>query len=300
MHMQRGLLCLLAGGLLFSGALRADDEKVFSGPQTGEKLTGFKVVGVHGDLGGKEIDFIAKADGKPLVLVFVHKLTRPSMAVTRVVTGYANSLAKEGVQPCIVWLAKDRTEAEQYLKNAAGSLNFTVPVGISLDGVEGPGAYGLNRTVELTILVGKDSKVVGNFALVQPSITDTPKIGEVIARMVNAKVPELKDLEAIAAPRRPATPRPNTPKPDDKPRPGKRPEDPRLVELLRGVIGAQNKPEDVKTAVEAVEKYVGDSKAKQLELGEAAKFIESLGYGTDPAKKQLRLWAEKYGAPEKK
>jgi hypothetical protein len=295
--MERCLWLFIGGCLLFvgAGALCADDERVFSGPQKGEKLTGFQVLGVYDDLAGKELDFVARAEGKPLVLVFVHTATRPSLAVTRVVTGYAKTLAKEGVNAYVVWLAKDRTEAEQYLKKAKDSLNFIVPVGISLDGVEGPGAYGLNRKVELTILVARENKVVGNFALIQPSVTDTPAIAEVIAETVKAKAPTLKELEAFATPARPAQP-----KPDDKPRPGKRPEDPQLVELLRGVIRPQNEAEDVKKAVEAVEKYVADDKAKQLELGEAAKFIESLGYGTDPAKKQLRLWAEKYGTPEKK
>lgn len=298
--MLRGSCCLLTAALLIAGAACADDEKVFSGPQKGEKLTGFKVLGVYDDLAGKELDFVARADGKPIVFVFVHTLTRPSMAVTRVVTGYAKSHAGKGLHAYVVWLAKDRTEAEQYLKRAAGSLNFPVPVGISLDGVEGPGAYGLNRKVELTVLVAKDNKVVGNFALVQPSVTDTPKIAEVIAATVDARAPTLKELEALAAPRRSTDAKPTRPAPNEKPRPGKRPEDPRLVELLRGVIRPQNEPDDVKKATEAVEKYVADDKAKQLELGEAAKFIESLGYGTDPAKKQLRQWAEKYGAPEKK
>jgi hypothetical protein len=299
--MARGVLGLLVTVLLLTlGVARADEENVFSGPQKGEKLTGFKVLGVHDDLAGKELDLVARAEGKPLVLVFVHTPTRPSMAVTRVVTGYAKTLNKQGVHAHVVWLAKDRTEAEQYLKRAVNSLNLPVPVGISLDGVEGPGAYGLNRKVELTVLVAKDNKVVGNFALVQPSVTDTPKIAQVIAATVDAKAPGLKELEAFATPGRAATTKPAKPDPNEKPRPGKRPEDPQLVELLRGVIRPQNEPDDVKKATEAVEKYVADDKAKMLELGEAAKFIESLGYGTDPAKKQLRQWAEKYGAPEKK
>lgn len=272
--------------------LRADDEAVFSGPQKGEKLTGFKVLGVHDDLAGKEVDFVARADGKPLVLVFVHTITRPSLAVTRVVTGYAKSLNNERMHAYIVWLSSDRTEAEQYLKRAVNSLNLPVPVGISLDGVEGPGAYGLNRKVELTVLVAKDNKVVGNFALVQPSVTDTPRIAEVIAALVDVKAPTLKELNALAAPRRSET--------TDPSRPGKAPADPRLIELLRGVINPKNEPDDVKKAIEAVERYVEGDKERQLELGEAAKLIESLGYGTDPAKKQMHVWAEKYGAPVKK
>lgn len=66
------------------------------------------------------------------------------------------------------------------------------------------------------------------------------------------------------------------------------------------MIRPETKEEDVKKAAEEVEKYVGEDKAKRTELGEAAKFIQSLGYGTDAAKKQLAVWAEKYGLPEKK
>ena len=61
---------------------RADD-KVFSGPQKGEKLPGFKAVGVHDDLEGKERDFVKEADGKPTLLVFVHEITRPTAALLR-------------------------------------------------------------------------------------------------------------------------------------------------------------------------------------------------------------------------
>ena len=35
------------------------EEPLFSGPQKGEKLQGFKVVGVYDDLAGKEIDALA-------------------------------------------------------------------------------------------------------------------------------------------------------------------------------------------------------------------------------------------------
>jgi hypothetical protein len=43
-------------------------EELFSGPQVGEKLPAFKVRGVLGSE-GKELDFVTKADGKPIVLV---------------------------------------------------------------------------------------------------------------------------------------------------------------------------------------------------------------------------------------
>ena len=60
---------------------KSDEPKVFSGPQPGEKIPGFKVAGVYDDQAGKEFDWVEQTDGKPLVMIIVHKLTRPSAAV---------------------------------------------------------------------------------------------------------------------------------------------------------------------------------------------------------------------------
>jgi hypothetical protein len=55
-------------------------------------------------------------------------------------------------------------------------LNLQTPICISLDGKDGPAAYGLNDKVTLTILLIKDAKVVNNFALSDPNETDARKI----------------------------------------------------------------------------------------------------------------------------
>src|SRR5688500_12762209 len=78
-------------------AVAADDEKVFSGPQVGEKLTSFKVQGVYDDVAGKELDFVAAAEAKPIMLIFVHDLTRPSLGMTRVLSDYGVKRAKDGL-----------------------------------------------------------------------------------------------------------------------------------------------------------------------------------------------------------
>jgi hypothetical protein len=272
------LVGVLAVGV--GSARPADEEKVFSGPQPGEKLTGFKVRGVYDKLAGKDLDFIAEAKGKPIVLVFVHELTRPSMALTRAVTAYGASRQKDGLHTYIVWLSEDRTEAEQYLKRASKSLNFTVPVGISLDGAEGPGAYGLNRKVSLTVIVAKDNKVTANFALVQPSVTDAPDIAQAIVKVVGGKAPTLEELNALAFPGRAE-------------RPAGR--DPALVGMLREVIQKTAEPDDVKKAAAAAEKYVGENKRLQRQLGEIAVIGVEQKYGTPAAQEQLKKWAEKYG-----
>ena len=56
------------------------DDPVFSGPQPGEELVPFQVVAVYGEKAGTEFDPIEMAGGKPTLLVFVHKLTRPGIA----------------------------------------------------------------------------------------------------------------------------------------------------------------------------------------------------------------------------
>ena len=69
-------------------------DAVFSGPQPGEKLPGFKMRGVFDDAAGKETDPVADAGKKPIVIIFVHELTRPSLAVFRTVMNYAATREK--------------------------------------------------------------------------------------------------------------------------------------------------------------------------------------------------------------
>ena len=106
------------GVIVFTLLAQQSAEPVFSGPQPGEKLTPFKVRGVYDDQAGKELDLVAQAGGKPLLLVFVHEANRPSIGMTRVLMNYAAGRAKDGLSSGVVWLANagDFTAAEQFLK----------------------------------------------------------------------------------------------------------------------------------------------------------------------------------------
>ena len=188
-------------GLSIPATVSAEDE-VFSGPQPGEKLAAFKVQGVYDKAAGKEFAPLDEADGKPTMLVFVHKITRPGLGLVRGLTNYAKSQSETPSFSAVVWLDDDKAEAESFLNRARKSLNLQVPVGISIDGGEGPGAYGLNRNVELTILVANENKVVANFALVQPSMTDGVKIAGEFAKAIGKKPPTADELQKIAYPGR--------------------------------------------------------------------------------------------------
>ena len=281
LSMSLSTIILLPSLIGFSNS----DDQVFSGPQVGEKLTAFKVRGVFEPDVGKELDFVATAQGKPIVLVFVHDVNRPSISMTRILTTYTQSRAKDGLTTGVVWLSDDATEAENTLKRIKHALAENVPTGIYPSGREGPGSYGLNRKVTLTILVGNKDKVTANFALVQPSLqADLPKILEAVVKEVGGKAPKLEELTEVREPMRRDA--------------GKEP-DPNLRALIRPVIQRDAKPEDVEKAAKTVEEYVAKSETARAEVGRIANTIIDAGkleeYGTPRAQEYLKKWAKEYG-----
>jgi hypothetical protein len=191
--MLRSFPGLFALFLFAVSSIRAEDP-VFSGPQPGERLTPFKVLGFAGPHAGKEVELLSQIKGSPTFLIFVHETTRPGFQLMRPLDLYGTKLAKDGLATHFIWLHADKTQAEEFLKRAEKSLNLKSPISISLDGQEGPGNYGLNRKVTLTILAAKDNKVVANFAIVQPNETDAPKILAEMAKLMGKQPPSLEEL----------------------------------------------------------------------------------------------------------
>ena len=189
---------LMASLWLVPTILLAEEDEVFSGPQVDEKLTSFVARGVLGDEAGQEFDLIAEAKGKPVAIIFVHNVTRPSIGLTRLIMNYCAKRSGDGMHGGVVFLSNDPTETENLIKRASHALPTKVPIGISVDGPEGPGAYGLNRDVTLTVLIGKENKVTANHALMQPSVqADAPKIAKSIVDVLGGgKVPTLEELGA--------------------------------------------------------------------------------------------------------
>jgi hypothetical protein len=266
------------------------EDPIYSGPQAGEKLLPFTVRGVLDPDAGKDLDFVAAAKGKPVVLVFVHDVNRQSIGLTRVLTSYTQTRAKDGLTTGVVWLGDDATEAENKVKRIQHALTKGVPVGVSPDGREGPGKYGLNRKMTLTILVGNKDKVTANFALVQPSLqADLPKILDAIVKEVGGKAPKLEDIPGVKE---------MQPKAKGKAEP-----DPNLRELISPVIQKDAKPEDVDKAAKALEEYLAKNAATRAEVGRIANTIIGAGkldnYGTPRAQEYLKKWAKEYGTPGK-
>ena len=292
--MRYSCLMPFVGTLLALPGLVVADDPVFSGPQVGEKLPPLLVNSVLGETAGQEIDLVTRADGKPVLLAFVHARTRPGFGLTNMLMRYAASRATDGLQSGVVFLTEDPTKTAQWMKVVRKHLSSeNVVYGISSEGKEGPGSYGLNRNMTLTVIVGHEGKVSANFALVQPSVqADGPKILKAIVdAMGGGEVPTIAELGGARYQ--------NADRRMMKSRGGKN--DRRLTALMRAIIQKDATEQDVQKAVAKVEEYVKQREAARRELGEIAAGIVKSGrlsnYGTKPAQEAIRKWAEYKRAP---
>ncbi len=284
---HRDPVLFVAGLLLLSPGVAAAD-KVFSGPQPGEPITSFKVLQVTGKDAGKELEIVDGEKGGPTFLVFLHKVTEPAIGLMISLDWYARKL--EGLTSHYVILTKEKGETEASARRW-GSHHFSKSsLGISLDGVEGPGRYGLNRKVAMTLLVAKDKKVVANFALQAPNGTDAPKILAALAKLMGKPAPSYekirKELRAERDRRREMRRRENpvfklAPNPD-------------LGKLMLRMVHTEIRdPAHFKKVATEMREWAGDDAKKKAALAKYAKTV--LGKSiklTDPAREALKKFAK--------
>jgi hypothetical protein len=274
-------------------------DPVFSGPQVGEALPAFKVTSLSGESEGRSFDPVADAKDQSIMLVFMHERTRPGFGLMRAVTNFAAEKKTKGMNVAVVFLTDDATETAKWSKNVQRMFSEDVKYGMSMEGKEGPGSYGLNRNVIVTVLVGKQGKVTGNFALVQPQLqVDGPKILKSIAAVSGGgKIPTMAELEPRYAGRSRMTRGQKNSNPAKDA--GNALRDPKLTALLRGVINKQASAEEVRQAATKVDEYVAENEMAKKELARIASTVVNSGrlnnYGTPEAQKVLQNWSQKYG-----
>ena len=182
-----------------------EPDAVFSGPQPGEKLTALKVTLAYGKEVNKTIDLVERAAGKPSLLVIVNGSNRPAARLTRTLMKFAE-MHKENLFAGVVYLDNDQTAAIEQLQQAVSWWKVEPPVGISVDGAEGPGSYGLNRNINITVLVASKGIVTSNFALVQPTDTDAINILKDVVTLTGGRTPDEFEVLFLSAPiHKPAT-----------------------------------------------------------------------------------------------
>jgi hypothetical protein len=280
--------CGLSAILLLSCAGYArSEEPLFSGPQPGEVLPSLKATLAYGEKRRKTVDLIKQAAGKPTLLVIVNGSNRPAARLSRVLMNFAE-MRGEKLFAAVVYLDKDMTSALEGLKRAASWWKVGPPVGVSVDGAEGPGSYGLNRNVNVTVLIAEKGRVKSNFALVQPSERDAAKILKDVVGLAGGRVPTEAEVMFLSVP---------TYKPDNV-RWRSAPSDVTLRRLLCDALASKDE-DAAREAATAVEKYVGSDGDKGASLGNAAAaLLERKGRVAIPRDlpivSHLRRWRKRY------
>jgi hypothetical protein len=270
------------------GSLRAQDEPVFSGPQVSEQVPGFEMTAVHGGEAGASVDVVEMAGKNPLLVVFVHERTRPAFGLMNAVARFAETRKEKNLTTAVTMLSADPTETESWLKRVGRNLPKKTLIGFSPDGQEGPGSWGLNRNVAVTIIVANEGKVTANFALVQPSVAqDGPKILKAVVDVTGGG--DVPDIARFG--NRMRTAAANGP-------------DGNLRNLLRPVINKQATEKEVEKAAAAVEEYVEKHADAKKQIGQISNRIIDAGrletYGTPKAQEYLKKWAAAFGEKQDK
>ena len=194
-----------AAALATPTVAQADDEKpkatdsvqerIFSGPQPGEEITPFTVLRVKADQ-PKELEIVQETDEPTTLIYFVHRLSGDDRILfgLGLVDFYA-SRQKE-LTSHFVLLSDDRAKMLSMLRGwARGSLFTKSLVSVSVDGAEGPGDYGLNRNVAMTVLVAKGNKVVNNLVFEDPNRRDLQTIMAAVAKALGKAEPTLAKVQ---------------------------------------------------------------------------------------------------------
>jgi hypothetical protein len=288
--------CMTAVILCAAGAPAQEKakEKVFSGPQVGEKITEFKVIDVIGDAKGREWAVLDRFQGKPLTIVFVHGIERSIVPLLTTIDQYAHE-KKDVLGTIVVFLSNDRVESEKRLPMVAQSLRLQSPVTLSVDGVEGPGNYGLNKQCLMTVVVAKDGKATANFALVQPGIVDAPAVIAAMAQACgDAKPPTAESLLAKRRGGAPGREMAGKGAPQTRPAagatarndlPGAAPTDAQLIRMLRSFINKDNDQATVNRLVKEVRGYIKDNPDLTKQAIGGWTRVLHLKYGTEYAQK---------------
>jgi hypothetical protein len=154
------LLSLALGGLFWSQAhSAAAQDEIFSGPQVGEPTPGFTIIGSSGPYKDQSVDIIEEFAGGPSAIVFVNRPTRAAARTLRELDKGFAARFDQGLQAMFVLLSADQEQSERYGGQLLRSLNMRSEMGVSVDGLEGPGSYGLLKESMLTILIAKDNVV---------------------------------------------------------------------------------------------------------------------------------------------
>lgn len=178
--MRASLCTFLLGSVLAFGthapAEEASDQALISGPPAETPLKPIRAYAERGPWAGQEFDVAEAAGTAPAAFLFIHDLSRNTAPVIREFDRLGREHALLGFEGFALMLQEDRTEGENLLKRVNGSLKLHRPLVLSLDGLDGPGDYALNRRCTLTLVLAREGQVTQSLALTDTGPADFPKL----------------------------------------------------------------------------------------------------------------------------
>jgi hypothetical protein len=174
-------------------------EPILSGPVSGSPLHPVRVYAESGERKGQEFDAVAALGTPARALLFIHDLSRNTAPLIRAFAALESELGARGYAGWCVLLSDDRTAAEARLQAVNGSLKLARPIVLSLDGLEGPGAYALNRRCTLTLVLAKDGVVTRSVGFTDTGAADAPKLRAWIEELLPPPPTPEERRAAIAA-----------------------------------------------------------------------------------------------------
>ena len=176
-------------------AADATQERVFSGLQTGEETRPFKVLRVINDE-PQELEVVKDTDAGVTLICFVHRMSNDDRVLfgLGLVDFYASQ--HQDLTSHFVLLSDDRNKMTKMIRAWQQGSFFTKSlVSLSADGAEGPGYYGLNRHVDMTVMVVKGNKVVDNLVFNAPNNRDLESIMVAVAIALEKPKPTLAEVQ---------------------------------------------------------------------------------------------------------
>ena len=178
-------------GVKDPAGFKTEGKQIFSGPQPGEKLPAFKATSLAGDNKGKELDSTTLAGNKRQVLFFqdVSRTAIAGLLSVMDAIGKIERKTDKDLQIACVFLVDDVDRIRKGLARAFPLLleRGIDVVAVSQGGRDGPGAYGLNRTISQTIILARDGKVTRNFVFPEPLLYADPHVLGGVAELIVEK-----------------------------------------------------------------------------------------------------------------
>lgn len=158
------LICLIAvASLAVDGAEKGEPE-LKSGLQVGDLVGSFEVKDVTGPARGRELCYVCRYGGRPVVNIFVRKLTEDVAVLIKEIDEQVQKHQSRDLKAFVVLLSDDpRTDELALIRLTRKHKIRHVPLTI-FEGHEGPQKCRLSEKADLTAVLWSDSEVRANHA----------------------------------------------------------------------------------------------------------------------------------------